>query len=143
MTTNIEAYNDTMSRIKTVWDTTGLPIIYPDVPVDTAAQACIDTGTSAWARVTYQDNERSQTSISGPTNAKYTATGIVTVSIYAPTGDGGQLRRTLTALMETAFEGIATLNGVWYRNVRTEGPVPDGMWSGANVIAEWSYDQVR
>lgn len=145
MTTSEQAYQDTMDRFIAKWSTTipVHPVIYPDVPLDTAAQACIDTGTEAWARVTYKPNLRSQTSIAGPTKAKYTAEGIVIIEVYTPTGDGGQLNRSLTTLVETAYEGVSTPNGVWYRNVHTEGPVPDGPWSKSNVYAEWSYDEVR
>jgi hypothetical protein len=143
MTTLSEAYTDVMSRVKAKWDTTGFPIVYPDVPLDAAAQAAIDSGSTAWARVTFKPNQRSQTSLATAGNAKYTAEGIVIVETYAPSGDGGTLSRTLTDLVETAYEGVSVSNGVWYRNVRTDLVGPDGHWTHSNVIAEWSYDQVR
>lgn len=143
MTTSEEAYRDTLDRFLAKWVTTGHPAIYQDVPLDTAAQACIDTGTEAWARITYKPNLRTQTSIAGPTKAKYTAEGLVIIEIYTPTGDGGQQDRTLCALVETAYEGVSTANGVWYRNTRSESIGPDGPWWHSNVIAQWSYDQVR
>lgn len=143
MTTNTEAYTDTMGRIKAKWDTTGFPIIYPNVPLDVAAQACVDNGETPYARVAYMTSERGQTSIAGPTNAKYTASGVVMVQIFTLGGDGGQASRTLTALVETAFEGVSVSNGVWYRDVRTETVGPDGVYFHDNVVAEWSYDQVR
>lgn len=141
MTTSSQAYNDTMDRIAAKWGVR--PIIYPNVPLDAAAQACIDTGMEAWARVTYLPNLRDVTSIAGPTNSKETAEGIVIVEVYTPSGDGGVLDRTLTALMETAFVKVSTPNGVWYRKVRTQSIGPDGPWWHSNVIAEWSYDEVR
>lgn len=143
MTTAAEAYNDTMAKFKAQWDTTGLPCKYPDIVLDTPMQAAIDTGLTAWARVTYLPNTRTQTSISGPTKAKFTAEGVVIVQIFTPTGDGGVLARTLYTLVEKAFEQVATLNGVWYRNTRTN-PVPgQGQWVQNNVTSEWSYDEVR
>lgn len=143
MPTLPEAYDDIMSRIKAKLDTVSLPVSYPDTPVDDATQAAIDSGSLPWARVTFLPNLRSQTSLAGTGNAKYTAKGVVMVEIYAPSGDGGTLQRALTDLAETAYEGVSTSNGVWYTNVRTEQPRPDGHWTHANVIAEWSYDQVR
>lgn len=143
MTTNQAAYNDTMDRVLAKWTPTTHPIIFPNVPLTTAAQACIDTGTEAWARVSYKPNLRNQTSLASSGNAKYTAEGIVVVEVYTPTGDGGLLDRTLTALVETAFEGVSTPNGVWYRNTHTEPVGPDGVWWHSNVYAMWSYDEVR
>lgn len=143
MTTSEQAYRDTMDRFLAKWTPTGHPAIFPNVPLDTAAQACIDTGTEAWARLSYKPNLRNQTSISGPGNAKYTAEGIVIIEVYTPTGDGGQLDRQLCALVETAYEGVSTANGVWYRNVHTETVGPDGPWWHSNVYASWSYDEVR
>lgn len=143
MPTLSEAYDDIMGRIKAKLDTVSLPVAYPDVPLDVATQAAIDSGSTAWARVTFLPNLRDQTSLAGVGNAKYTAQGVVIVEIYAPTGDGGVLQRSLTDLAETAYEGVSTPNGVWYTKVRTEAARPDGHWTHANVIANWSYDQVR
>lgn len=137
------AYNDTMGRVKLKWDTTGFPIKFPNAPADTALQALIDTGTTPWARVTYLPNLREQSSIAGPTGSKETAQGLVIVQVFTPTGDGGLQDRTLTALVETAFVKVSTPNGVWYRKVRTECVGQEGFWWHSNVIAEWSYDEVR
>ena len=143
MTTSIEAFDDTMSRFKAIWDTTGLPVIFQDVPLDAAAQANIDTGTSAWARITYRPNLRDQTSLASSVAAKYTSQGIVIVEVYAPTGDGGTLGRTLSQLVETCFEGVSTNNGVWYRNTHTEYIGTEGFWTHWNILSDWSYDEVR
>lgn len=143
MTTAAEAYNDTIGKFATKWATTSLPVKYPNVPVDAAMQTAIDSGETAWARVTYKPNLRDQTSLASSGNAKYTAQGVVIVDIFTPTGDGGTLSRTLYSLVETAFEGISTLNGVWYRQVRTEDIGQDGHYWHTQTIAEWSYDEVR
>lgn len=143
MTTSSEAFNDCMSRFKAKFDTTGLPVVYQDVPLDVAAQANIDTGTTGWARVTYLPNLREQTSLATSGNAKYTAQGVVIIQIFAPTGDGGTLGRTLCDLVETAYEGVSIANGVWYKNTRTEYVGTEGFWTHWNVTSEFSYDQVR
>lgn len=143
MTTKEQAYRDTMDRFLAKWTPTGHPAIFPNVPLDAAAQACIDTGTEAWARVSYKPNLRDRSSIAGPTNAKFTEQGLVIIEVYTPTGDGGQLDRTLTDLVETAYEGVSTANGVWYREVHTEARGPDGPWWCSLVYATWSFDEVR
>lgn len=143
MTTAAQAYTDTMQKLATKWATTGLPIKYSNIPLDAAMQTAIDTGDTAWARVTYKPNLRDQTSLASSGNAKYTAQGIVIVDIFTPTGDGGTLARTLYSLVETAWEGVSTPNGVWYRNVRTSDEGQDGHYWHTQTIAEWSYDEVR
>lgn len=143
MTTAAQAYSDTISKFATKWATTGFPIKYPNIAADAAMQTAMDSGETAWARLTYKPNLRDQTSLASSGNAKYTAQGIVIVEIYTPTGDGGTLSRTLYSLVETAWEGVSTPNGVWYTNVHTECIGQEGHYWHDNVLAFWSYDEVR
>ena len=146
MTTHIQAYNEMAQLFKDAWDTTGFAAVYNDVPPDAAAIAAIDvtSGTVVpWARFATKPNFRTQRSLGGPGGRRFDSTGIVIVEIYTPTGDGLTLARSLHTLVEQAFEGVSTLNGVWFRNVRTEPAAVSGPWSHSNIIAEYQYDEVR
>lgn len=143
MTTNQEAVDDIYTKFKVAWDTVGHPVIFQDVPLDTAAQAAIDTQEIPWCRVSIRHNTRVQATLNGPGGRRFDARGIFIGEIYTPTGDGMTLARSLSRLVEQAFEGISTPNGVWFRNVRTQEIGPDGNFTHVNVIAEFQYDEVR
>lgn len=146
MTTIMEAEDDTLARFKAAWDTVGHAVVYTDVPLDAAAEAATNPESATlvpWARVSIKNNTRTQATLAGPLGRRFDARGVFIAEIYTPAGDGLTLARILARLVEQAFEGVSTPNGVWYRNVRTNEVGPDGPWFHVNVIAEFQYDEVR
>ncbi len=145
--TNDEAYSAAILTFVTAWNTitpTVPPVSFPNRPLDTATQAAIDAGATSWARVTYKPNKRSQQAIGGGVGGRlFLQTGIMMVEVYTPSGDGGRIDRTFTRLVERAFEGISTPNGLWFRNVSTTARGVEGTLHCSVVTVEWEYNEVR
>lgn len=146
MTTIAQAVDDIHARFKAAWDTVEHAVVYTDVPLSTAAEAATNPESATlvpWARVTLRHNTRTQGTLVGVGGRRFDVRGVFTVEIYTPSGDGLTLARTLSRLVEQAFEGVSTPNGVWFRNTRTNEVGPDGPWFHVNVITEFLYDEVR
>jgi hypothetical protein len=144
MTTYQEAIDAMIGAFYAVWSPRAA--IYQDVPPDAAAIAASDDTNAApvpWARVSTAITAGWQATMGDVGNRRFDTEGILTIEIYTPRGDGLTSARILHRLVEQAFQGVSTLNGVWFRNVRTVPAQPSGPWSHANVIIEFLYDEVR
>lgn len=143
MTATIQqARDEILSTLTTAWlgdpASADLPMLYPDRSQEPPKQG-------AWARVTVQHNTGRQVTLSGETGARrFRRTGIVTVQIFTPLGDGLTLGDELTMIAGRAFEGITTASGVIFRNVRNHEVGKDKQgWFQTNVLADFEYDEVR
>lgn len=139
-----QAVDSMMGALFDAW--TPRALVFEDMPLDAVAKAAVDdtnTNVVPWARATIRHNAGFQATLGGPGARRFDREGIFLVEIYAPRGDGLTLARSLHTLVEQAFEGVSTPNGVWFRNVRTEEVGPDGPWTHANVIIEFEYEEVR
>ncbi len=143
MTTMIEAVDDMHERFYAVWQPLGHPAKYQDVASDPAMDAAIDSGLVPWARVTVRHNLKDQTTLAGPDGSRFTSRGILFIEVYTPTGDGCVLSRTLCPLIEKAYQGISTPNGVWFTKVQTQEIGNEGMWYHANVSCLFKYDSIK
>jgi hypothetical protein len=143
--TNDEAYDSILATFKAAWDTLGAGFVvsYPNVPLDPTTKAAIDRQEIPFCRVSVKPNTRQQATLAGVGGRRFDQTGLFTAQIFTLAGDGGALDRTLTRLVERAFEGISTPNGVWFRNVRTTSSGTDGHYWMSLVVAEWEYQEVR
>lgn len=119
-------------------------VFYDDVPQDLPIS---DTGTRnppPWARVTIRHNAGSQSSLAGQDGKRrWERSGVVTVQLFTPYGTGLSLADDLAMIVLGAFEGKATRSHVWFRNARPVEIGQDGAWFQTNVIAEFTYDEVR
>lgn len=142
--TKQEAVDEMLALFNTAWAPRA--VVWEDVPPDAIALAAIDdtnTNVTAWARISVKHNGGYQQTLAGQGDRRFAKEGILLVEVYAPAGDGLTVARSLHTIVEQAFEGVSTPNGVWFRNVHTEEVGPDGPWTHANVIIEFSYDEVR
>lgn len=102
-------------------------------------------GSEAWARVTVLHNEGGQATFGTPGNRVFEREGIVTVQVFTPQklDQGGTRLEALGVIARNAFEGKATAGDVWFRNVRLQEASPDEPWWQLNVLAEFSYDELK
>jgi hypothetical protein len=138
-----QAVDAMLTLFEAAWDTTGHEAIYVDVPLTTAQEAVIKTGNAPWARVTVKHNVRTQQTLGSQGNRLFDNIGLIIVEVYTPKGDGLTTARSLSTIARDAFEGVSTPNGVWFRNTRVNEIGPEGHWYHTNVIAEFSYDEIR
>jgi len=138
-----QARDEMCAVIQTAWDATdavtaGLPMLYPD-----KAQKTPSNG--AYGRVTILHGGGGQATLSGETGARrFRHTGIVTVQVFTPIGDGLVLSDQIVQIVHDALAGTTTSPGrVHLRNVRVNEVGETGAWHQTNVLADFEYDEVR
>lgn len=137
-----QARDEMLTTFRTAWTagppSSTLPVLYPDVSQEVPS-------SGAWARVTVKHSYGEQATLSGETGQRrFRHTGIVTVQIFTPTGDGQVLSDQLVAIAKGAFEGVTTSPGrVMFRNVRVNEVGQQGQWFQVNVLADFEYDEVK
>lgn len=102
-------------------------------------------GTEAWVRVTVSHNEGGQATFGTPGNRVFDRTGTVFMQVFTPqkSDQGGTRLEALGVIARNAFEGRATAGDVWFRNVRLQEASPDEPWWQLNVLADFSYDEIK
>ncbi len=132
------ANDEILAFFKTAWDGTGLLALYQNVA------GAKPTAQLAWARVTLQHGPGGQTALTGATGKnRFDRTGILTVQIFIPNGQGLSQGFILGKIMADAFEGKATASQVWFRNVIVTPIGPSDEWFQLNVTVEFSYDEIK
>lgn len=132
-----EAYGEILTKFKAAWDTTGFDALYPNLAGDPP------TDPAPWARVSISHSPGSQTLGDDTTGRRYERYGLLLVQVFVPTGEGLPRALNLAKIITDAFEGATTPSGVWFRNVRVNEVGPDGSWYQVNVIAEFTYDEIK
>jgi hypothetical protein len=113
---------------------------WPNVAVDGPP---LTDGNVPWARINLQHGRRGQRAMGGSAGNLYTATGIVTVQIFVPSGKQGLVNpQRLGKVALDAFEGKRTAD-VLFRNAEYREVGAKGPWFQANVMADFTYDAVH
>lgn len=132
-----QAADTILTLFKTAWDTTGYQVHYEDVKKDR------DETSLPWATTQVRHVESGQSTLSGDIGQRrFTRVGRFTVQIFVPSGKGLQEGYRLAKIISDALEGVSS-SSLWFRNVVTREIGRDGAFSQLNVIAEFTYDEVR
>lgn len=145
-TTRTCARDEMLAAVKAVADdlidtVTGdpVPVIYDDVP-DEIEKA---DPPIAWVRATVAHQTGNQATLAGSSGVRrYTRTGLLTVQIFTPTGDGLSVADEYATAFQSALQGKSTPNGVWFRDVTAQEAGIDGPWFQTNVVGTFEYDEV-
>lgn len=122
---------------KAAWDATTFFAAYDDIP------ATKPDGQSPWARVSITHATGGQGSLANHAGVRrWDRTGVLVVQVFAPIGDGIKTCYSLATLVSNAFEGSQG-SDVWFRNVRLNEVGVDGAFYQINVLADFSYEDVR
>lgn len=134
-----QANNEILTFFKDAWDPTGHLALYENVKGEKPS------AQEPWARLTVRHGPSRQASLSGALGtSRYERSGILTVQIFIPNGEGGlSLGYSLGKVIADAFEGKATPNQVWFRNVTINEIGPSDEWFQLNATAEFTYDEVK
>ncbi len=97
-----------------------------------------------WGRVSVRHNSGGQASLSKQGGrSRYVRRGTIYVNLFAPPGDGLRALDPLTKTILDAIEGKTTAGGVWFTQVRVrEMGIVEGSYQ-VNVLANFSYDEVK
>ena len=136
-----EANNEILAAFKAAWDTTGFVVAYENVK---SQDTVPPSGSAPWARVTLRHTFGDQASLASVGGVRrWRRDGLVTVQIFIPLGEGLSEGYSLAKTVVDAFEGTATASSVWFRNVRVNEVGSDGEWYQVNVLADFTYDEVK
>lgn len=117
-------------------DSQGAIVVYPDVASEVPASKVV------WWRATLHHNIGGQGSLAGDTGVKrWRRSGVMVVQVFAPIG-GGMVQAYESA--ESLVRELQASSGcVWLRNVRLNEIGADGAFEQINVLADFTYDDVR
>lgn len=137
MTATVEQARDEM--IKLVDDALGSTITLYD-----GFKGEKPTTQVPYARITVRHNDGGQSTISRLAGkSRYERVGTLYVNLFAPPADGLRAIDPLTKTVLDAIEGKTTPRGIWFTKVRVrELGVVEG-WYQVNVLANFSYDEIK
>ncbi len=100
-----------------------------------------------WARARVAHEDGRQASLTGSDGtSRFERTGTLTISINTVLGTGTAISDALAKVVMDAIEGNTSANGeAWFRNVRLNeiGPGPGDKWHQVDLLAEFTYDEVK
>ena len=135
-----EAQDEILALFKTAWDAGGggVTVIWADNDVEPPED-------DPWVHIRLEHVPGMQGSLTGGLGTtRWSRLGLVSVDIRTLSGRGLLQNTQLGMVAADAFEGKTTPGGVWFRNVRySEAPGRDGKWQQGNVVAEFTYDQIK
>ncbi len=133
-----QAYNEILDVFKTAWDTTGHPALYPNVVGEKPA-----VGTP-YARITIRHVPAGPASLTGGLGTqRFPREGLLVVRVYIPAGEGLSEGLVLAKVVADAYEGAATPSHVVFRNIRVAEAGANDEWSQINLLAEFTYSEVK
>jgi Bacteriophage related domain of unknown function len=132
-----DARDQIFAIINAAWADNG-PVQWPDMVNPDIPPA------GSWIRVTLRHQTGEQVSLSDASAKKrWSRVGTVWIQVFTLPGDGGELNYQLSHTMATAFEGVATSGGIWFRNVRLNEIGPSNGYTQSNVLVEFEYDEIH
>ena len=135
-----QARDEMLGLLEAAWqldaDSTNVVLLFED-----DARPRPDSGAYAVAAVRFVDVPR--VTLGGENGQKrYTSTGLVTVQIRTPQGDGYTLSDKLSRVARDAFRGNRSSGGAVFSRVRIKSEGADGTYMLTNVIVDFEYDEV-
>lgn len=138
MTLDIEQARDEMSKMaRDAWPVDNV-MLYDDKPGE------VPDGVTPWARLTIRHESGVQATLTDASVKKrFRRTGILTVQIFTPTGEGLSNADKCAKMFLNAFEGKTSPGGVWFRNGRVREIGADGDFFQTNFITDFEYDEIK
>jgi hypothetical protein len=144
-----EARDFVMEIVNTAWAASAEPAGYPaaygawppplffqDVPDD------VPNGTP-YALASIQHRGGGPVAIGDAGLRRFRAEGTITVTVWAPHGDGLTTSDHLVTIAQDALEARHTPDKVYFRHVRVVDDGRDGANSKVRVVADIDYDRVK
>lgn len=104
-----------------------------------------------WFRVSFQTvgpggKEGVGSTDSGDGSGMYETSGLIFIQCFGPMSGASQVWANLKLLADLALNSVRgkhTTNGVWMRNERINPLQPDGKFQRINVVAEFTFTELR
>lgn len=144
MSCTLNEANDHMFKVfKDAWDLTGFPAFYDDVAPAPDIGGSTPSAT-VWARATIRYADGFQSSLTGPLEQlkRHSRIGVVIIQVFGPVGDGSTAAYDAAQLVLNAYEKSRGIP-VWFKHIRAKNVPGRSTYTQINVIADFSYDDVR
>lgn len=142
MTTELQARDEAGVLFFAAWPS-DIPVIYDDVGGDPPIAPNDGSRPPAWARYQFRLFGGTQATLASDVGSRrFIRSGIITVQVFTPLGDGLTLGDSLARTARDAFEGEAT-TGLWFRDARIIDIGPSGAWYQQNILVDFEYDEVK
>ena len=117
------------------------PNVKNEKPVDRVGQTDV---TKSWIRVQWQHVGSEQRTV-GAANGKrrFETTGLLTVSMFSPTGYGLQAVATFSEYVLGLFRGKTTTSGVAFTGGTPRDVQQDGLWYRSDALVDFKYDEIK
>lgn len=137
--TDAQARDQIMSLLYTHWTAHagGVPLGFEDTGFSKPADG------SAYGYAFIRKVTGRQATLGGDQGqSRWNTRGTVTVQVRTPQGKGLVLSDSLCGTARDAFRGTRTTGGVVFTNPRVREAGNDGVYTLANVIADFEYDEI-
>jgi len=139
-----QAYEDILSLLTTAWVTTAGQSASLIKWENVANKSVPPAAGTAWCRATVRHVTSRQASLAGATGTRrFRRTGVLTVSVFYPSGTGLPGDTDLAKIIMDAYEGVTSSNGVIFYDVTINEIGPDGDFYMVNVVANFEYDEIK
>ena len=139
VTSRATARDSILTLFHVTWDALGTPpmVIHEDRKKDPPEDG------SPWVEVVIRHFDGFQATLGGIGSRKFRSPGLVAVRVHTRFGEGLVNSDIFVQAAIDAFEGKATTDGIWFRNVRPIEFGRDGDWYRVDVLADMTYDRVK
>lgn len=134
-----QAVDDMCSLVADAWSPTGYGVDWPGVA------GFVPPTDVPWMRVVIQHTGDGQRSLANHANRRrYRRTGTLWCQVFVPSGKGLAAAYEHAKLLLDAIEGSTTTEHcVWFRRTRLQEVGESGLYQQVNVLAEFTYDEVK
>lgn len=138
-----EARDHILKVFSDVWAPTGNPVVYPSTAGTPNPNGDIPSAP-VWARATIRFADGFQSSLTGPLEAlkRHSRIGVVIIQVFGAVGDGSTAAYDAAQIVLNAFEKSRGIP-VWFKRCRAVNVGTKGDFDQINVLADFSYDDVR
>lgn len=132
-----QATDEMSTMVKDAWDPTGHEMFWESVREQR------ETDDTPWASTVIRHAGGRQLTFGPVGTRQFERIGVIIVSVYAQVGKGLSDPYALAKILADAFEGQSSPSGVWFRNVRINEIGRDGQFMQVNMLADFTYTEVK
>lgn len=132
-----QAVDDMLGLFKTAWDTTGHEAFFENT------RSNREEDLSPWAEIVVRHAAGQQDTLGGRGSSSFVRLGAIIVTINTPSTSGLSEGYNLAKVVADAYEGVASPNGVWFRNVRINELGREGTFFQTNVLIDFEYYELK
>ena len=140
------AYQETMSKLKTVLDANypSIKVEWPNVRNEKPEEREVESDrTDPWIRVAWQHIDSQQRTVGSANGARrYENFGLMTVSMYVPTGYGLTEISNFASTILNGFRGKTTTSGVVFLVAVPKEVGQEGNYFRAEALIDFQYDEI-